>query len=265
MLVNKDPEKVDESKCNWKTSDKEDSKPKRSKVIDKNNNKTGQDKKILYKIRSTPPIFRDPDQLEYKINKYFNDCYEEGCRITITGLSLALGFKSKEDLLEFREDPINYYNNILYNIEDYKDKESIVSNDYYNERRRNDKKKKNTTVKIEDYKYEEDDRIEKNIYKEQYNIIDKEECIKEQEKNKKKYIYLITMGLSYVEHQYEINLQRSGGSQVGSIFALKNLGWVDVWGMGSNKRKNQTADGPSIVKFLDQEKPRNVVPIRKAM
>jgi len=48
-----------------------------------------------------PPKFDNPEQLENKCIDYFNYCIEEGEKVTITGLTLYLGFCDRSSLKDY--------------------------------------------------------------------------------------------------------------------------------------------------------------------
>lgn len=51
-------------------------------------------------------IIQTPEEAEELANKYFADCESNEKPITITGLALALGFNSRQTLLNYENDPV---------------------------------------------------------------------------------------------------------------------------------------------------------------
>src|SRR4030042_6758555 len=49
-----------------------------------------------------PRKYTTPEALETAINKYFESCEQEGKFPTVSGLSLALGFNSRQSLYNYR-------------------------------------------------------------------------------------------------------------------------------------------------------------------
>jgi len=49
--------------------------------------------------------FKSPEELQKKIDKYFEDCKKNKEPVTITGLALALDMSSRQDLLNYSTKP----------------------------------------------------------------------------------------------------------------------------------------------------------------
>ena len=56
-----------------------------------------------------PRYFQSPEEMEQAIQAYFDDCIKKTRRPTITGLVLALGFKSRESLRDYGEYSEEYF------------------------------------------------------------------------------------------------------------------------------------------------------------
>lgn len=50
-----------------------------------------------------PPIFDNEDELQLKIDNFFEVCTETEERPTVTGLALHLGFEGKQSLYDYRD------------------------------------------------------------------------------------------------------------------------------------------------------------------
>lgn len=48
-----------------------------------------------------PPVFETPDDLIKEVNAYFAYCVDKGEKVTITGLTLYLGFSSRSSLDDY--------------------------------------------------------------------------------------------------------------------------------------------------------------------
>lgn len=49
-----------------------------------------------------PPKYKKKEELQEKIDSYFEECEKKGKPLTITGLALALGFNSRQALLNYQ-------------------------------------------------------------------------------------------------------------------------------------------------------------------
>lgn len=55
--------------------------------------------------RGRPPAFKTPEEMQVKIDAYFDRCKEDKEPVTVTGLALALGFTSRQALINYEEKP----------------------------------------------------------------------------------------------------------------------------------------------------------------
>lgn len=56
--------------------------------------------------RGRPPLYSTPEEMQEKIQEYFDDCGEQP---TITGLCLHLGFESRQSFYDYQEKPLFTY------------------------------------------------------------------------------------------------------------------------------------------------------------
>lgn len=49
-----------------------------------------------------PPRFETPEQMEDAIEAYYADCKDRGVPLTMTGLTLAIGFESRSSLVDYQ-------------------------------------------------------------------------------------------------------------------------------------------------------------------
>ena len=68
--------------------------------------------------RGRPPLYKDPEEMQAKIEEYFFDCDIP----TITGLCLHLGFESRQSFYDYQEKP-----NFTYTI---KKARLMIENEY---------------------------------------------------------------------------------------------------------------------------------------
>jgi len=55
----------------------------------------------VYKRQGQPPYFKTPEELQKKIDEYFDEIEEKKERATITGIALYLGFCSRQSMYDY--------------------------------------------------------------------------------------------------------------------------------------------------------------------
>jgi hypothetical protein len=50
-----------------------------------------------------PPLFKDPEEMQEKINEYIDECEENKVPYTITGLCYYLGFTSRQSFYDYEK------------------------------------------------------------------------------------------------------------------------------------------------------------------
>ena len=52
-----------------------------------------------------PPMYKTVDEMQKKIDQYFIDCEEKELPLTVTGLAIALGFTTRQALINYEAKP----------------------------------------------------------------------------------------------------------------------------------------------------------------
>jgi hypothetical protein len=50
-----------------------------------------------------PPKFKTPEEMQEAIDAYYAECKERNAPLTMTGLSIALGFESRSSLVDYKK------------------------------------------------------------------------------------------------------------------------------------------------------------------